>query len=253
MNIVEVRNVKLGSGIPKICVPLVGKNDDELTNEIKKLKDIEFDLVEWRIDFYEEILNINKLINVSKNIRELLGDVPILATFRTAKEGGEKNITNGEYIELYKKLCENKYIDLIDVELFTGDNIVKEVIDNAHRNNIKVIMSNHDFNKTPSKDEILKRLLKMQELNADIPKIAVMPQSSEDVLSLLNATNEMVTKYAKSPIITMSMSGLGVISRISGEIFGSCLTFGAAQKASAPGQINAVKLKDILDEIYNNI
>ena len=253
MNIVQVRNIKLGSGIPKICVPLVGKTDNELIKEINKLKNINFDLVEWRIDFYEDALNINKINNVSKKIRELLCNIPILATFRTSKEGGEKSITNDEYIELYKKLCKSKYIDLIDVELFSGDNVVTEIVNNAHENNIKVIMSNHDFKKTPSKDEIIKRLIKMQELNADILKIAVMTESSVDVLTLLNATNEMITKYAKCPIITMSMSGLGVISRISGEIFGSCLTFGAAENASAPGQINVVKLKNILEELHNNI
>ena len=83
LNIVQVRNIKLGSGIPKICVPLVGKTDNELINEISKLKNINFDLVEWRIDFYEDPLNINKINNLSKKIRELLGDIPILATFRT--------------------------------------------------------------------------------------------------------------------------------------------------------------------------
>ena len=65
MNIVEIRNVKLGSGIPKICVPLVGKTENELVNEVNKLKDIKFDLVEWRIDFYKDALNFNNVIKVS--------------------------------------------------------------------------------------------------------------------------------------------------------------------------------------------
>lgn len=49
----------------------------------------------------------------------------------------------------------------------------------------------------------------MQELGADIPKIAVMPQSRKDVLTLLSATEEMASKYADRPIITMSMSATG--------------------------------------------
>ncbi len=69
----------------------------------------------------------------------------------------------------------------------------------------------------------------MQELGADLPKIAVMPQNEKDVLVLLEATNEMFKIYADRPIITMSMSGMGVISRLCGEIFGSALTFGAAK------------------------
>lgn len=70
----------------------------------------------------------------------------------------------------------------------------------------------------------------MIQLNGDLPKIAVMPQCEIDVLTLLYATNEVKHKYPNNSIITMSMSGRGIISRIAGEIFGSCLTFGAAKK-----------------------
>ena len=122
-----------------------------------------------------------------------------------------------------------------------------------YKNNIKVIISNHDFNKTPNKEEIIERLCKMQELNADLPKIAVMPKTPSDVLILLSATNEMVTKYADRPIITMSMAGDGLISRISGEVFGSALTFGSAKKASAPGQIPVSELSNILNVIHTNL
>ena len=113
-------------------------------------------------------------------------------------------------------------------------------------------MSNHDFFKTPSKEEIVSRLCKMQDLGADLPKIAVMPQSTADVLTLLCATDEMVTKFAKTPIITMSMAGIGVISRLSGEIFGSALTFGAAKEASAPGQLSVDKLNKVLEVIHES-
>ena len=92
----------------------------------------------------------------------------------------------------------------------------------------------------------MERLRKMQELGADIPKIAVMPQSAKDVLTLLSATDEMVTKYADRPIITMSMAGTGLLSRLCGEVFGSAITFGAAKKASAPGQMEVNDLSAVL-------
>ncbi len=113
-------------------------------------------------------------------------------------------------------------------------------------------MSNHDFFKTPAKEEIVSRLTKMTELNADLPKIAVMPQSEADVLTLLCATNEMKQKYADQPIITMSMAGMGVISRLAGEFFGSVLTFGAAKKASAPGQIAVEDLNTVLQILHKS-
>ena len=126
--------------------------------------------------------------------------------------------------------------------------MVKEI----HENNIKIVMSNHDFHKTPEKDEIVKRLCKMQELKCDIPKIAVMPKTTADVLTLLTATEEMKRNHPFTPVITMSMGGLGVISRISGETFGSALTFGAAKKASAPGQVPVEELYTILNILHNS-
>ena len=94
-----------------------------------------------------------------------------------------------------------------------------QLVQDLHALDAYVIMSNHDFQKTPAKGEIIKRLKKMQDLDADLPKIAVMPNSSADVLTLLSATEDMATKYADRPLVTMSMGGLGSISRLSGEIF----------------------------------
>ncbi len=66
------------------------------------------------------------------------------------------------------------------------------------------------------------------------------------------ATNEMVTKYADRPIITMSMAGLGVVSRLAGGVFGSALTFGAAKAASAPGQVPVEKLAQVLQVMHES-
>ena len=251
-NIVKVRNLKLGEGIPKICVPLVGKTNEEILEEAKNLKEIKLDLVEWRIDHYENVENIEKCKEILKELREELGETPILVTFRSKKEGGEREVSTEYYIELNKEISRTGMADLIDLELFTGDREVSEIVNFAHENEVKVVMSNHDFDKTPAKEEIVKRLCKMQELGADLPKIAVMPQTTSDVLTLLCATDEMVTKYADRPIITMSMAGLGVISRIAGETFGSALTFGAAKVASAPGQVSVKELNNVLKLMHES-
>ncbi|WP_410495273.1 type I 3-dehydroquinate dehydratase [Cellulosilyticum sp. ST5] len=250
--IVEVRNVKFGEGMPKICVPLIGKNNKELIEEANFLKTLNLDVVEWRIDHHQEVEDIDQMKESLKVLREALGDLPLLVTFRSKKEGGEREVSIDYYAELNKAMAETGMADMIDVELFTGDEIVKEIVDFAHSKNVKVVMSNHDFFKTPAKEEIISRLCKMQEMNADLPKIAVMPQTTEDVLTLLSATNEMVTKHADRPIITMSMAGLGVISRLAGEAFGSALTFGAAKAASAPGQVPVEKLAQVLEILHES-
>ena len=245
-NFVEVRNIKIGEGIPKICVPLVAKTKEGFIQAAKEITSIKLDIVEIRIDHFEDVENIEKVIKLVKELRDILKEIPLLFTFRSFKEGGVREITTEYYKELNIKAA--GLADLMDVELFTGDEIVKEIITAVHEAGAKVVMSNHDFHKTPAKDEIVKRLCRMAELGGDIPKIAVMPQSVEDILTLLQATAEMKAKNI--PVITMSMGGLGVISRICGETFGSALTFGAAKTASAPGQLDVAALGNILEILH---
>ncbi|MBY6825584.1 type I 3-dehydroquinate dehydratase, partial [Clostridium botulinum] len=179
----------------------VGKTNEEILTEAENLKTLKLDLVEWRVDHYKDVEDIEKVKEILSKLRETVKDLPILFTFRSAKEGGEKEVSTEYYAKLNKNIAETGMVDLIYVELFTGDDVVIDIVDYAHEKNIKVVMSNHDFDKTPNKEEIIKRLCRMQELNADLPKIAVMPQSTTDVLTLLCATDDMVTKYATRPII----------------------------------------------------
>lgn len=253
MNTVKVRNIEIGAGIPKICIPIVDVTREEILAAAENIKSTKADVVEWRVDWYEDIFDFTKTEATMQALREVLGEMPILFTFRTSKEGGEKAIETEAYVELNQNAAKTGLVDLVDVEAFTGDDVVKAVVETAHENGVKVIASNHDFHKTPAKEEIVSRLRKMQELGADIPKIAVMPQNKKDVLTLLAATEEMVSEYADRPIITMSMSGTGVISRLCGEVFGSALTFGAVGKVSAPGQMGIEDLTTVLGLLHKSL
>lgn len=253
MNTVKVKNIVIGDGIPKICVPIVGKTKLEIIEEAKSFLNIPVDVVEWRVDWFDGVCDLEQVKDVLVELVSTLNEIPILFTFRTSKEGGEREISIDDYAKLNKEIVKTRLVDLVDVEAFSGDEIVKDIIKTAHEYDVKVVASNHDFDKTPTKDDIIYRLRKMQDLGADIPKIAVMPQSKLDVLELLQATVIMSEKYADRPIITMSMSGLGVVSRLSGEIFGSALTFGAAKKASAPGQINVNDLYNTINLLHRSI
>ena len=251
MKTVKIRNVEIGAGIPKICVPIVGVTKEDILAQAKALQSLPTDVVEWRIDWFENVFDFDALKDALTDLRAVLGGLPLLMTFRTSKEGGEKAIDAEDYAELNIKAAQTGLVDLIDVEVFTGDEIVSRIIREAHAAGVKVVASNHDFDKTPDKDDIVSRLRKMQAMDADIPKIAVMPRSKKDVLTLLSATEEMATDYADRPIITMSMAGTGVISRLCGEVFGSALTFGAAGKASAPGQMGVQDLSTVLGLLHN--
>ena len=177
MNTVKVRNVEIGSGIPKICVPIVEVTREKILSSAADIIRIGADVVEWRADWYEDIFDFTKAEETLKELRKVLGETPLLFTFRTVKEGGEKQAAADIYVDLNIKTIETGYADLVDVEIFTGDEAVKRVVKTAHGRGVKVIASNHDFQKTPEKEEIVSRLCRMQELGADIPKIAVMPRN----------------------------------------------------------------------------
>lgn len=246
----KIRNIVIGEGMPKICVPIIGKTKEDIISEAKTLTGLPIDLIEWRGDWFDNIFDFRMVEEILARLREVLGEVALLFTFRTLKEGGEKSIKWSDYVQLNRQVAATGFVDLIDVEMFSGDHTVKEVIEIAHNQGVKIIVSNHDFNATPPKEEILRRLCKMKSLGADIPKIAVMPTCRRDVLTLLDATLEMNKSYPGCPIITISMDGEGTISRLSGEVFGSVITFGTASQASAPGQIKVKDLHKILQLLH---
>lgn len=250
---VTVKGVAIGTGSPKVCVPMVGETAEQLVEEAGFLQTLDVDVVEWRVDFFESLEKINEVIDALAKFRPILKDKPLLFTCRSAKEGGNKEISERYYFELNTAIAKTGQVDIIDAELFSNEKDLENLIAAAHANGVYILVSNHDFAKTPSKEEIVARLRKEQELGGDILKIAVMPKNAADVLTLLDATYTMKDQYAKRPMITISMSGIGLISRFTGEVFGSALTFAAAKKASAPGQIGTKELRNLLSLIHENL
>ncbi len=240
---VMVRNLEIGVGLPKICVPIVDKTEEEILKSARKIMETEADLVEWRVDWFGEIFDFEKVQNILKKLRQILEERPILFTCRTTNEGGQISLTKEQYVTLNQYAIESGYAEMVDVEMFNYPEVAKKLVELANEYNVKVVGSNHDFHATPSKEEIIRRLVSMQESGADIPKLAVMPQDKQDVLTLLSATEEMVREYGATPVVTMSMGPQGVISRIAGKVFGSAMTFGTVGKASAPGQLEVAELR----------
>ncbi|MBE6035436.1 MAG: type I 3-dehydroquinate dehydratase [Clostridiales bacterium] len=253
MHSLKVRNLIIGEGIPKICVSILGRTKKQILHEAEAIAGLPVDLVEWRADWFDEISNLDLLSSVLRELRSIMKNIPILFTFRTASEGGQKTIGVTDYVELNKTAAATGHIDLIDIEAFMDNLSIPSILPLLHPYKVKMLLSNHDFKHTPPKEEIIARLRKMQDLGADIAKIAVMPSCSHDVAVLLSATAEMNEKYAECPIVTMSMSKSGSISRISGEYFGSAITFAAAEQASAPGQIALLELHQMLRTIHQNL
>jgi 3-dehydroquinate dehydratase-1 len=250
MRNIRVRNVQIGDGIPKICVPIVAGQKQEILEGARNILSTSADLAEWRIDFFQEAESEAAIWDVLKELRRLLGDIPLIATLRTAKEGGELELNYAQYEKILLAVAKSGMADLIDVEAFSFGEIAEELIERIHMCGGLVIASNHEFSRILSENEMVSRLRRLQSMGADIPKLAVMPSSPMDVLALLSATYRMTSQYADRPIITMSMAGYGCVSRIAGEVFGSAVTFASAGADSAPGQMPAEAVRSTLDVIH---
>ena len=144
-----------------------------------------------------------------------------------------------------------RLLDLIDVELFAGDDVVRQIIADAHAVDVPVVVSSHDFEKTPPHDELVARLRRAEELGGDILKTAVHPESYAAAQQLLALLQMEVSRPSERPVVTMSMGELGMISRLSGEVFGSAMTFGTVGYASAPGQIGIEPLREVLELLHH--
>ena len=246
---VKLRDVEIGAGVPKIIVPIVAETAEAILEKAREIMNYTFDFLEWRVDFYEDVLDTDKVLSTLKGLRAVLGEKPILVTARTKEEGGAVELDADAYTALNTAVAQSGDADIIDVQIFLGDEVARKNIDAIHAAGCKVVGSYHSFDGTPGKEELIRRLRKEQEMGADIPKVAVMPKCPADVIALLDATQEMHAKYANRPLITMSM-GSGVISRLCGEYFGSAATFGMIGQASAPGQIPTDQLSAVLSILH---
>jgi len=142
--------------------------------------------------------------------------------------------------------------DLIDIEVFIaeGTDQVSEFIKYAHEAEQMVVLSNHDFEKTPAVEEMVCKYDRMNELDGYIIKLAVMPHDENDAAALLEAAAITNEKYPEKPLIAISMGEAGMATRICAGQFGSVITFASGEKASAPGQIDAGTLQEYLDKYY---
>ena len=240
---IEIKGVIIGEGKPKVCVPIVESHDEAILNKLKEFNELEVDMIELRIDFYENIHQEDAL-RIQK---------PVILTIRTAAEGGEVEIDPKDYFNVYKLAVEANAFDIYDVELALGTNMAIELRTLIHDAGKYMLMSSHNFDRTPEVDSLMQKFRSMDSLEADIMKVAVMPEDYQDLLNLLSFTVQAKHEYAQKPIVTMSMSSIGLTSRLVGEQFGSAITFASVGKASAPGQIDYQELNQMLDIIHKNI
>jgi 3-dehydroquinate dehydratase-1 len=235
-----------GGALPIIITPLVGKTEAAILDEVAAIVPKKPDLLEWRIDFFEAIGDVAAVIKTAQAIRKASGGIPVLLTRRNASEGGAPiAIKEPQVLAMYVAACEARCVELIDYELSNAPADLKRLREVSKANGVAMIMSYHNFQQTPDDATLAGKFAAAESAGADVAKVAVMPKDEPDVLRLLAATYR-ASQTLKLPLISMSMGGIGSLSRIMGWVYGSAATFAVGKSSSAPGQIAIEDLRACL-------
>jgi len=191
------------------------------------------DLIELRVDY----LRNAELGLLFQNRKK-----PFIVTHRRKEEGGRYRGDERKRLGVLQEAIDLG-IDYVDVELATERSWLQGLIRN--KRSTRIILSFHDFRKTPPQKELQKLLNQMVRLEADVIKIVSFARSWEDNLNILSLLP--FAKERKQKIVAFCMGEKGKISRIFSPFLGAAWTYASLNqsKTSAPGQLTAQALKDI--------
>ncbi|QKZ04930.1 type I 3-dehydroquinate dehydratase [Pseudomonas eucalypticola] len=245
--VLTLKGLDIGAGVPRIIASITGKGLTEAVDQAQAIAQTHaVDIAELRVDCLREPIEPMHVIDLVRRVAARLAGKPLIVTLRSEGEGGECTLADADYFALYAALLQDAPLDALDVEMMKPQAQVMDIIAKAHARGVAVVLSNHDFTATPAHEVIIQRLRRQQAMGADVLKLAAMPTCAKDVLTLMAATQEMHALYAERPLLTMSMGPLGVTSRLAGQLTGGALTYASVGAPSAPGQLDAEAVRQVL-------
>ncbi len=221
-----------------ICASIPAEDPESLRDKINRAFSFGANYIEIRFDFLD-LSDMEEALKIAENIRE-----KAVFTLRTPTEGGKFKGNNNDRIEWLKKLAMAKPM-LLDIEYSTIQSN-DDLANYCKTQKIPVLLSWHDFEKTPPKDQLKYMLEKMRVYSNHI-KMVTTAINIVDALRILDLLYE---NTAESNLIAFSMGEAGIISRIMCTIVGrSPFTYAALEESTAPGQLTVVQMRDIYDKI----
>lgn len=244
-----VKSKTIGSGRPLLCVPVTSESTSGVVESIERLVKKRVDAIEWRVDCYAKSSNLQMVTTILQEVSGLLQNTILIFTYRTRAEGGMGDADAAEYETLLLTAARTGVPDFVDLEFARlGD--LPMLLSTLRGSGVRVIASYHNFETTPSAAQMSKKLKEMYTAGADIAKIAVMPERFSDVCDLMKVSEAASAGWSDRALIAIAMGQLGAITRLTGEITGSCLTFVTDGPASAPGQMSYEKVRRAVEEIH---
>ncbi|GHU28850.1 3-dehydroquinate dehydratase [Betaproteobacteria bacterium] len=234
---------------PLICSSLVGKSRVAILDEVDSIVPKRPDLIEWRVDFFEALSDIAEVIDLVSAIKTAVAKIPVIFSFRTMSEGGGVCALNeSDILKLYVAACASRCVDFIDYEMSNSLASVTLLREISRNSGVAMIMSYHDHQGTPDDEILEEKFAEAERLGADVAKVVVTPRHSNDVLSLLSATQKASKKRA-IPLISVAVGGIGAVSRVFGWAYGSSVTFASGRSKPVPGQMRIEELRSVLTSV----
>lgn len=218
----KIGKLTLGS-VPRVAVSFRDKTPKRAVKEAKRLG---MDVAELRIDLFSSLKPSCVLKETAK-----FKSIPTIATIRSEVEGGKWRFHDDRRLELFRAVIPK--VNAVDIEL-SSRFILGLVVQAARRAGKTVIISYHNFERTPHLDELNEILELAESSGADIVKIATRGCKPSDFRTLARFTVE----HAPKGIITVAMGMEAAISRIVFPALGSLLTYAHFGKPTAPGQLD---------------
>jgi 3-dehydroquinate dehydratase I len=216
---------KLGT-IPRIVAVV----DEMIPPQELQERIAQADLLEMRIDCFRR--PIETVTAYCAAVRSLLPH-PLIGTIR------ENDYTSADRPTLFRAIL--PFVDAIDIEL--GSPIGSKVV--AAAQGTTIIVSEHDFDRTPDTAALRSMVERGKKEGADIVKIATMAHQRQDVVRLME-----FTRTAAAPVVTIAMGPVGTVSRVVAPLFGSLFSYGYLTRPVAPGQLSVAELAEAFHRFY---
>jgi len=243
---VTLGGVTLGTGMPAICVPVMGADMEEIAAAAARAKAARADVIELRIDSLRAMPALGEALKACAAVKSAAGDIPLLFTLRTGRDGGAGSTDAAAYEALLGGVVRAGACEAVDCELSVGEAAFARIAALAKAHGTALVGSSHEFGQMKDMRLAGEWLKRQEALGADVCKAAVMTRDVHEALCAMQVYAKAYETLA-APMIGIAMGPAGVMTRLCGACFGSCLTFGTAGEKSAPGQIDAIKLRAALE------
>jgi 3-dehydroquinate dehydratase-1 len=212
-----------------VTIPVMAFNMEELEEQAKTAKENDPDMIEWRADALAGIDTEEVRNKALPLMREWLGDTPILFTCRDFADRGKQDLPYETKKAILEAAVTSGYIDVVDIEL-PHKEYIPQLRQLAHANGVKLLIAHHDWENTPSNEEMEALIREEYDLGADICKYSFGPKSYGDVARLAEVTLAAKKTWLDRPVFSISGGEKGMISRICGRALGTNLCFASIGK-----------------------